>query len=161
MTDTTYNDLHEFVMEGAGWIPNNQNAQELMEQTSPGEVTMFKEVTDRDVSFHRCYFALLNYIWSYMPDNFKAKVPSDKFYLWLKHLRKEYDVIFEYADGTVCVEYKSVSFGKLSQMQFEAYVREQLPWIYEEVIGLTYSGDKYDAVLYNIESEFEKFLSKL
>lgn len=116
MTDKDYNDLHEFAFTSAGWIPENQNAQELMEQTSPGEVQVFKEVTDRDMAFHRCYFCLLNYIWSYMPDNFKMKVPVSKFYLWLKHLRKEYDVVFEYSDGTKLIEYQSVSFGKMSQM---------------------------------------------
>lgn len=161
MTDTTYNDLHEFVMEGAGWIPNNQNAQELMEQTSPGEIQMFKEVTDRDIVFMKCYFTLLNYIWSYMPDSFKVKVPVGKFYLWLKHLRKDYDVVFEFADGTRLVEYKSISFARMSQFEFETYVREQLPFIYENVIGLTYSGDRYDNVLYNIEKEFKIFLGKL
>jgi len=161
MTDTTYNDLHEFVMEGAGWIPNNQNAQELMEQTSPGEVQMFKEVTGRDIAFHRCYFALLNYIWSYMPDKFKSKVPSGVFYKWLKHLRGEYDIVFEYSDGTKFIEYHSVSFGRMTQMQFEAHVREQLPFIYESVIGSMYKGDQYDNILYNIEKEFSVFLSKL
>lgn len=161
MTDKDYNNLHELVMEGNGWIPNNQNAQELMEQTSPGEVQMFKEVTGRDISFHRCYFKLLNYIWDYMPDRFKIKVPSGKFHMWLKHLNGEYDVVFEFADGTRLMEYKSISFSKMTQFEFEAYVREQLPWIYSQVIGLAYSGDEYDAVLENIELEFQSFLGNL
>jgi len=161
MTDKDYNELHEFAFDGAGWIPNNQNAQELMEQTSPGEVQMFKEVTGRDILFHRCYFALLNYIWSYMPDKFKSEIPVGIFYKWLKHLRGEYEVIFEYGDGTKLIEYQSVSFGRMSQMQFEAYVREQLPFIYESVIGSMYKGHQYDSILENIEIEFKKFLSKL
>ena len=161
MTDTTYNDLHEFVMQGAGWVPNNQNAQELMEQTSPGEVQMFKEISTRDVPFHRCYFSLLNYIWGYMPNHFKAKVPCAKFYLWLKHLKKEYDIIFEYADGTVCIEYKSVSFGRMTQIQFENYVREQLPFIYSHVIGLMYSGDRFDDIVDTIEKDYSSFFAKL
>ena len=161
MTDTGYMKLHELVKDGVGWLPVNQNAQDLMEQSSPGVVQVFKEVTDRDVPFHRCYFSLLNYIWQYLPDNFKGQIPCDKFYLWLKHLRGQYDVVFDYADGTQLIEYQSVSFGKMSQMDFEAYVREQLPFIYSEVIAKQYDDDKYDAIVTNIEEEFEKFLDKL
>ena len=161
MTDTTYNDLHEFVMEGAGWIPNNQNAQELMEQTVPGEVQMFKEVTGRDISFHRCYFKLLKYIWSQMPESFQNKIPSAKFYLWIKHLKTEYNVVFEFSDGTKLIEYQSVAFGKMSQMEFETYVKEQLPFIFENVIGIAYSGDEYDSILYDIEKQYDSFLGQL
>ena len=161
MTDTTYNDLHEFVMQGSGWIPSNQNAIELMEQTSPGEVQLFKEVTGRDISFHRCYFKLLRYIWEFMPNKFKRKVQSAKFYLWLKHLKGQYDIAFEFADGTKLIEYHSVAFGKMSQMEFETHVREQLPFIFENVIGLAYSGNKYDDILYKIEEKFDSFLSQL
>ncbi len=161
MKDTEFNELHEFVFAGAGWEPSNQNAQDLMERSSEGEVQVFREVTGRDMAFHRCYFSLLNYIWSYMPDNFKSEVPVGVFYKWLKHLRGEYDVVFEYGDGTKLIEYQSVSFGRMSQMQFETYVREQLPFIYESVIGSMYEGYQYDSILENIEEEFKKFLSKL
>jgi len=161
MTDKAYNHMHEMVMQGAGWAPNNQKAQDLLDQSSPGEIAYFKEVTDRDIPFHRCYFSLLNYIWSYMPDNFKARVQSDKFYLWLKHLRGEYDVIFEYDDGTKCIEYHSVSFGRMSQFEFESFVREQMPWIYQSVIGLCYDGEQFDQIIENIEDDYSTFFSKL
>ena len=87
MTDIQYNDLQELVFTGGGWEPANQNAQELMDIASPGTIYTFKEVTGRDLKRLRCYFSLLNYIWEYMPDHFKIKVPVGKFYLWLKHLR--------------------------------------------------------------------------
>ena len=161
MTDTTYNDLHEFVMEGAGWIPNNQNAQELMEQTSPGEVQMFKEVTGRDLKRLKCYFSLLNYIWNYMPDHFKAKVPGDKFYLWLKHLRGEWDIVFEFSDGTKLIEYTSISFGKMTEFEFRAYVKAQMPFVYESVIGMMYSGDRFDSIVENIERDYSSFFNNL
>lgn len=161
MTDTTYNDLHEFVMEGAGWIPNNQNAQELMEQTSPGEVQMFKEVTGRDLKRLKCYFSLLNYIWEYMPDHFKVKVPCDKFYLWLKHLRGDWDVVFEFADGTKLIEYTSISFGKMSEHEFRQYIKNQMPFIYEKVIGMMYEGDVYDGIVDTIENDYSSFFQKL
>ena len=49
----------------------------------------------------------------------------------------------------------------MSQETFENYIREQLPWIYENVIGAFYSGQKYDGIIQTIENEFEKFLNKL
>lgn len=161
MTDLHYNDLYEFVMEGSGWIPSNQNAQELMEQSSPGEVQTFKEVTGRDIKRLKCYFSLLNYIWEYMPDHFKIKVPVDKFYLWLKHLRGDWDVIFEYADGTKLIEYTSISFGKMTEHEFKQYIKNQMPFVYEKVIGMMYEGDVYDGIVDTIEEDYSSFFSKL
>lgn len=161
MTDTTYNDLHEFVMEGAGWIPNNENAIELMEQTSPGEVQMFKEVTGRDLNRLKCYFSLLNYIWNYMPDKFKGKVPCKKFYLWLKHIRGEWDVVFEFGDGTKLIEYTSISFGKMSEFEFREYIKNQMPFIYEDVIGLMYQGERFDSIIETIEKDYSTFFNNL
>lgn len=161
MTDTGYMKLHELVKDGVGWLPVNQNAQELMEQSSPGEIMTFKEVTGRDIKMLRCYFSLLNYIWEYMPDHFKIKVPCDKFYLWLKHLRKDYDVVFEFEDGTRLVEYTSISFSKMSEFEFRAFIKNQMPFIYEKVIGMMYDGDVYDGIVDTIEADYESFFAKL
>jgi len=161
MTDKDYKKLHEFAYVSGGWTPYNQNALDLQDQTVEGEVIAFKEVTARDVAFHRCYFSLLNYVYSWMPDAFKAKVSRDIFYLWLKHLRGEYEVAFEFKDGMKLIEYQSISFSRMGQKEFEDYVREQLPFIYENVIGAYYKGEQYDNILENTEHEFEKFLAKL
>lgn len=161
MTDKDYNNILEFCYMGGGWIPANQNANELSEQLVKGEITQFKEVTQRDISFHRCYFALLAEIWGYMPAKFKKKIPKEKFYLWLKHLKGEYKVIFEFKDGTKMVEYDSISFGKLSQIKFKEYVKEQMPFIYTNVIGAFFEGEIYNSIIGNIESDFERFFDKL
>lgn len=161
MTDTEFNTLHEMAFTGGGWEPANQNAQELMDIASPGTIYTFKEVTGRDIKRLRCYFSLLNYIWEYMPDHFKVKVPVGKFYLWLKHLKGDWDVVFEYADGTKLIEYTSISFGKMSEHEFKAYIRNQMPWIYEKVIGLMYDGDVYDGIVDTIEEDYKSFFAKL
>jgi len=49
----------------------------------------------------------------------------------------------------------------MSQDQFETYVKEQLPWIYENVIGAFYSDEIYAGIIDTIEEEYKKFLSKL
>lgn len=161
MTDVEYAKMQEYAWVSGAMMPQNQIAIELTEQAVEGEVFTFKEITARDVSFHRCYFSLINYIWSWMPKKFKEKVVEAKFYMWLKHLKGEYEVLFEFKDGTKLVEYESISFSKMSQPGFETYIREQLPWIYKNVVGQYYHNETYNDVLEDIEREYKRFLNRL
>ena len=161
MTDKDFHKRMDFANMGGGMIPVSPNAIELMEQSDRGEVLSFLEITNRDLKFHRCYFALLKFIYGYMPPVYKKKVTEDKFYIWLKHLKKEYTIVFTFADGTSLVEYESIAFGKMSQKTFEDYIREQLPFIYTDVLGKYFEGDILNGIIDTIEEEFKKFLSKL
>jgi len=161
MKDSDYKKILEFAYVGGGMIAHNQNAIELLDQTHRGEILSFHEVTARDLSFHRAYMGLLKYIYDYLPRSFRDNIPSDKFYIWLKHLKGNYDVLFTFKDGTRLVEYESIAFGRMSQKTFEKYVKEQLPWIYENVIGAFYEGKMYDGIIQTIEDEWEKFLNRL
>jgi len=161
MTDKDYHRTIELSNVGGGFIPVNQNATELLEQSFKGEVLSFLEVTNRDIKFHRCYFSLLSFIYDYLPQSFKKKVEKDKFYIFVKHLKGEYSVLFEFKDGTRMVEYDSIAFGRMSQKTFENYIREQLPFIYENVIGAYFEGDIYNGIIETIEEEFKRLLAKL
>lgn len=161
MKDYEFYNIINLVNVGGGWVPANENAQELLDASGKGEIISVLEVTSRDLSFHKAYFALLKFIWGYMSSSFQKAVPEDKFYLWLKHLKGQYKVLFEFKDGTKLVEYESIAFGRMSQKTFENYVRDQLPWIYENVIGAYFEGDIYNGIIDTIEEEFKKFLSKL
>ena len=161
MTQEDYKELLEFAYVGGGYIPHNQKAKEFTENKVHGEIIPMKECTQRDIKFHRCYFSLLNFIYEYLPDKFKKNITSDKFYIWLKHLKGEYKVCFTFKDGTKLVEYDSISFGRMTQDKFENYIRENLPWIYENVIGAFYEGDIYNGIIDTIEEEYKKFLSKI
>jgi hypothetical protein len=161
MKDDDFHKIIELAVVGGGLISANENAAELIEQSHKGEILSFMEVTARDLRFHRAYFSLLNFIYGYLPNRFKKQVPEKEFYKWLKHLKKEYKVIFTFKDGTQLVEYDSISFGNMSQKRFENYVREQLPYIYENVIAKFFEGDIYDSILATIELEYERFLAKL
>jgi hypothetical protein len=161
MKDSDFHKIQEWANVGGGLIPVSTNAIELLEQSHKGEVLSFLEVTNRDVKFHRCYFSLLNYIHSYLPAKFKKAVPEKNFYKWLKHLKGEYEILFTFADGTVLVEYDSIAFGRMSQKTFETYIREQLPYIYENVLGKFFEGEILDGIIETIEEEYKKFLSKL
>ena len=161
MTDKDYNNLVDFYNAGGGLLPVNQRAIELIEQTGKGEVISFREVTQRDLKRHRCYMSLLAYIWAYMPQSFKNAVKKETFYLWLKHLKGQYNVLFEFADGTKLVEYESIAFGKMSEQRFRAYIKEQLPFIYSDVIGKYFEGAIYDGIIETIEKDYQKFFAKL
>lgn len=161
MKESEYSKIIELVYKGGGFIPNNSAAFELAQNCGIGEILEFSEVTKRDVKFHRGYFSLLNYIYGMLPQKFQQSVPVNKFYHFIKHLKGEYEIIFEFKDGTKMVEYESISFGRMSQKKFEEYVKNQLPYIYENIIGLFYSGEQFDMVIESIETEFEKYLSKL
>jgi hypothetical protein len=161
MKKSDYDKLTEWTNVGGGLVPYNDNAKELIEQSSRGEIFAFDNKTYRDLKFHRCYFSLLNFIYDYLPSKFKETIPESRFYYFLKHLKGEYEVIFTFKDGTTMVEYESISFGRMDQNRFKEYIREQLPWIYENVIGLYYKGDMYTGIIQTIEEEYKKFLSKL
>lgn len=161
MTDKNFHKLMDFAYVGGGLIPVSANAIELLEQTGNGEVLSFLEVTNRDIKFHRCYFSFLGFIYDYLPNSFKSKILKDNFYKFIKHLKKEYKVLYVFADGSQQIEYDSISFGKMSQKDFENYIREQLPFIYTEIIGAYFEGDIYNGIIETIEEEYMKFLSKL
>jgi len=161
MNNSDFDKLVELCCVGRGWTPANSNAEELLDSMTRGEIIAVREVTQRDLKFHRAYFSLLNFIYDYLPLSFKRKVPKQHFYKFVKHLRGEYDVLFEFKDGTKLVEYPSISFGRMSQKRFEGYIREQLPWIYENIIGAFFEGEIYKNIIETIEMEYEKFLQKL
>lgn len=161
MTDKEFQKINELAFVKGGFIPHNANAQELAEQCSIGEILSFIECTARDLGRHKGYMKLLNYIYDYLPQRFKDKVKKEFFYTWLKHLQGKYKVLFEFSDGTKLVEYESISFAKMSEKRFREYIKEQIPYIYEEVIHKFYKGEIYNNIIDNIEEQFEKFLNTL
>ena len=92
-------------------IPTNENALNLCENASDGQILNFQEIEARDIHFHRCYMSLLKYIWEYLPDNFHKAIPSDKFYLFLKHLTGKYNVVYRFKD-------------ELKKQEIAAYLKE-------------------------------------
>lgn len=96
-----------------------------------------------------------------LPPNFRAKVPCDQFYLFLKMVKGEYDTVYTFKDGREMIEYRSISFGKMNQQQFKEYVAEQLPIIYDEIIMQILKPDQATLVIESIEEQYKIFLSKL
>jgi hypothetical protein len=223
MTDDIFNSLVDFTVAGNCYIPLNKDtkeqfeiilessgvkcaeyekvlvplgprAQDLLSESVEGEVIDFNECTARDLNFHKQYFVFLTSIWEEMPANFKKWVQSNVFYKWLKHLKKNYKVLYRFrdedkhkwivdvltakkselrlskkqieaiaslTDRTDLVEYESISFGRMTEKKFEQYVRDQIPWIYSEVVERFYKDDALDEKIKKIEDKFRKFFKKL
>jgi len=161
MRDVDYLDTIELTYMGGGFVPENGPAWDLTERCVKGEVVAFKEITARDLSMHRCYFSLIGMVYDYLPKNFKKAVRKEDFYKFLKHLKGDYKVVFEFKDGTKMVEYDSIAFGRMSEKKFREYIAEQLPFIYSNVIGMFFEGEIYDNIVEVIEDEYKTFLTNL
>jgi hypothetical protein len=161
MKDKDYNKLIELTYVGGGFIPANDNAEILIDNCINGQILAFTEVTARDIKFHRCYMSLLGYIYDYLPLKFKKQVSKCNFYQFVKHCKGDYEIMFTFNDGRQMIEYKSISFGRMSQMEFKNYIKEQMPFIYTEIIGSFFKGKIYDNIIETIEKDYEKFFAKL
>jgi hypothetical protein len=190
VNQSDYKELLEFVFVGGGVLPHNEKAKESLQYKKKNEIVYYKEAGNRDLKLHRCYFSLLNFIYGYLTNKFHEAVPESEFYKWLKHLKKEYKVVYSFIDNdkiediidyclklgldaeiaskiavkfgkTDMIEYESISFGRMSNDRFKEYVKELLPYIYKNVIGKFYDGDIYNGIVETIEEEYKKFLSKL
>ena len=220
ITDDKFNQVIEMVSIGTTYVPvtsdaynylsnlaskeikevngcfsvTNEYGVSLSQEMEPGEIIYMNPIKARDIKFHKAYMAFLGYIWDYLPDKFHEAIPKTQFYLFLKHLRGDYDVRYRFKDinkreaiklwlkahkkqfrityKTIdkiadywskmeLLEYKSLSFGRMNEDRFHDYIKNQLPFIYSEVIGRFYEGDEYNNIISTIEEEWEKFLSKV
>jgi len=160
MKTNKYEDLIQFVVANNSLVPY-ANYVDLINDSLDGELIYMQKVKARDLKLHRCYFSLLSYIYNYLPANFQKKVPEKIFYKWLQTLKGEYKVLFEFKDGRQITEYESISFSKMDEYKFRNYIKEQLPYIYENIIRPFYDEETYNSIISTIESEYEKFMIKL
>jgi hypothetical protein len=49
----------------------------------------------------------------------------------------------------------------MTEKEFKEYIKSQLPFIYENVIGKFFEGEIYDNIIDIIENEWERYFSKL
>jgi hypothetical protein len=161
MKPEEYLGLIQVAKVGEMFAPANEVALQLNQDLEDGEIAYLKQSKSRDIKFHRAYFSLLNYIYDYLPNNFKKEVSQSNFYTFLKYLRGEIKILFEFKDGLQIIEPVSISFAKMDEAKFKDFIRQQLPYIYSDVIEKLYSPEKAKDIIFNIENEYEKFLSIL
>ena len=59
------------------------------------------------------------------------------------------------------LEYDSISFSRMTDPAFKEYIKNQLPFIYENVVGKFFKDTQYDDIIDTIEQEYLRFLIKL
>lgn len=160
MKDTDFSILLELEHQQGLFKPVNQAAIDFVSNLKHKERVYLKDVTQRDIKFHKTYFALLKFVYGLMPKEFKFDTSPELFYLLLKEVFGEYKIYK--VSGIEVKKHTSISFGNMSQNRFKAYVKNQIPLIYEFVF-MIYKDDleRGEMVRENIENEFEKFLSQL
>jgi hypothetical protein len=187
MKHSDFQDLIHLAYTDGKFIPTDTSiCNDLIE----GEIISVKPIRTRDLPMHKCYFSLLNYIWKWMPAKFQEKVLNKYFYKWLQTLKKEYKILFSFADedkiksiidtcidlgisaenasiiatkyGKIdMIEYESISFGRMDEYKFRNYVKEQLPFINENLINKLFDEETANNIIEDVEKEFEKYFTKL
>ena len=140
-----------------GLIPATDESREWLEMLKQNETVNFKIVQSRDLKLHQAYFLVLGFIHDRLNPAFKKRIKKSKFYVFLKDLAKEYEVLYTFKDGTEHKEYKSISFGKMNNTKFKEYFNNQLIFIYEDL--LVPLDQEY--LMDEINTEFERVFSKL
>jgi hypothetical protein len=163
MKHEEYLKLLQFAKVGEGLIPANSKAIDIIQNLESGEVVYMKKSQARDIKLHNCYFSLLAYIHSFLPSDFKKQVKVKHFYKWLKTAKGEYDIIYEFKNHPAQIEYISISFSKMDNLEFKEYVKEQMPYILYKVIPEFYKNNLKKAIKINdnIEENYESFFSVL
>ncbi len=152
--------MMEFTSEGTILIPSDEAAREFVNSLNLKQKVYLKETSEREYKFHKAYFQFLNYCYNQLPASFKAKIAQNYFYIFLKELQGRYKIIYTMKNGSQIKEYDSISFESMSQLEFENYVKEQLPIIYDLFYTL-YNKGMADRIIKFIEIEFKNFLAKL
>ena len=154
MKDADFNKLAKFKGVNEVALPLNANAQELC---LSGDFYVIP-ATNRDLKFHACYFAFCNWLWMELPTRFKLERCQNRadMYKYLKIITGDYELRMTYK-GKEFHEFKSISFSKMKNEEFEAYVNDQLIALYENILVPLKRDDIYDKAV----NEFKRLFAEL
>jgi hypothetical protein len=79
----------------------------------------------------------------------------------LKLTYKNIEKIAEMLGKSDLIDYISLSYAKMNNEEFKQYIRDTMPFIYTDVIGKFYEGDRLKDIVSTIESEYDRFFVKL
>lgn len=161
MTDKDYKSLLQFKKIGNLLQADNQYTQEYIDGLRGGSLVSHQSKTKRDLGFHRGYFKLIAFVWDNLPLNFREAVPKGKFYTFLKHLQGKYKTIYKFKGLPEMIEYESISFGRMNDERFKAFVKDQISVIYEELFFKLYDERMAIVLRETVEQEFETILREL
>jgi len=147
-------------IQNSALVPENELALDLLDSSKHNEVLAFRNVTPRDLKLHGGYFIMLTKVRKFLPKNIKDAISDKKFYSWVRIQSKQYDVDWDFGDGTKMITPHSISFGKMNNSQFKDYIKTQIPHIYN--IFMKYLPEYLaNIAIMSIEEGFERFFTKL
>jgi len=116
-------------MPNASFIPASEDDAELLSKVKVGETVRLTLVRPRNIKFHKKFFALINLAFDYWepPKHGEGSAWSEKMPIErnVERFRKDVTILAGYYDATyrlngdVRLEAKSISFGSMSEDDFE------------------------------------------
>ena len=116
-------------LPNASFIPASEDDAELLSKVKVGETVRLTLVRPRNIRFHRKFFALINLAFDYWepPEHGEGSAWAEKMPIErnVKRFRKDVTIMAGYYDATyrlngdVRFEAKSISFGSMSEDDFE------------------------------------------
>ena len=116
-------------LPNASFIPASEEDAELLSKVKVGETVRLTLVRPRNIKFHKKFFALINLAFDYWepPKHGEGSAWSEKMPIErnVERFRKDVTILAGYYDATyrlngdVRLEAKSISFGSMSEDDFE------------------------------------------
>ena len=143
-------------------MPAHDSDRELLAKIKTGQVCKLSLTRIRNYDFHKKYFALLNLAFDYWepPEHGKGSAWSEKILVEKNFNRFRRDIIilagyYEATfrlNGDILIEAKSISFGSMSEDEFEELYNATITVIVKHVL------QNYDEVmLKSIMAQVEEF----
>jgi len=116
---------------GGSFVPATDEDKAFADKIGAGEIVKLKMTRARNYQFHKKYFSLLNLAFDFFEP---PPIPGDPEKKWMKDVvpeknferfRKDIAILAGYydatyrVDGSVRIEAKSISFGSMSEDEFE------------------------------------------
>jgi len=108
-------------------IPEDDDGRKWLDKVKTGETLYVEVKKSRNYKFHRKFFALLNFLFSrwepleLQDSKWKGVTPEKSFEQFRKDiviLAGHYDAFYR-VDGSVRIDAKSISFGRMKEAEFE------------------------------------------
>lgn len=138
-------------------VPEDDAAEKLVDKMKVGQVIYADFKRQRNIQFHRKYFALLNFAYSHWEpahladpkwEGVKPLKSFNRFRKDLAILSGIYEATYR-VDGSVRIEAKSISFGRMSEEEFEELYSNTIDVILERIL-VSYTREQLDQVVFEL-----------
>lgn len=101
------------------FIPAHNSDHELSKRVAPGDSIEGRIIANRNLRFHKKFFALVRYAFHHMSESMQAKFPSEDALRLELTLQAGYWVTHYTMGGKEIIYPKSIRFESMDQVEFE------------------------------------------